>query len=841
MKAVVMAGGEGTRLRPLTALRPKPLAPVMNRPIMEHSILLLKQHGISDIAITLYYLPDAIRDYFDDGSDLGVNFHYAVQETPLGTAGSILLARDFLKDDPFVVMSGDALTDVDLSAAIRFHKENKAEATLILSHVPNPLQFGVVMTDDEGRITRFLEKPSWGEVFSDTVNTGMYIIEPSVLDYMEPGGIYDWSQDIFPRMLAEGKRLFGYVMNEYWCDVGDLNQYREAQYAVLDGKVRVTLDGELRGGVWVGEGAVIDPTAHVIAPSMIGKGARIGRGAEVGPYSVIGSKCIIGEGATVHRSVLWANCYVGARARVTGATVCSKVILDRYCDVQEGVAIGANCTVERESTIRSNVKVWPDKVIEAGSTVTMSLIWGQKWAGALFRDLGVSGIANIEITPELATKLGAAFGAVLKPGSTVLTARDSGRAARMVKRAVIAGLMSVGCDVLDMRSAPIAIMRRALASSGAGGGVYVRLAPEDPSVVLIELLDARGVYLSRAAERKVETIYQREDFGRADPEHVGTLSFHPRMVETYQQDFEKHVDGDAIRSRGFRIVADFSFSRVSSVFASVLGRLGCDVIALNAFVDPRRTPRQAEERDALVNQLSHAVTSMGAEVGVMFESDGERLALVDPLGRLVEGCNLQLLYALMYARTHEQAQIAVPVTAPALVERLVALHGAQVTRTKADVRSLMAACTSDSRGRREAALGIDCRGGVILSEFQAGFDSMFAFGHLLEMLAVSGLKLTELCDGIPPVHMFHSEVRCPAEAKGRVMRELTSEGVAVGHVETLDGIKFVDETGWVLVLPDSSEPCVHVYAEDVSDEAATERAAGYVARITDIAESVKKG
>src|SRR5580700_7370954 len=236
MKAVIMAGGEGTRLRPLTSHRPKPLAPALNLPIMEHIVLLLKQHGITEIVVTLHYLADEIQGYFGDGSEWGVNLIYSVEDTPLGTAGSVKQAEDDLKDDTFLIISGDALTDIDIDKAIAFHREKKSLATIVLSHVHNPLEFGVVITDDEGSIRRFLEKPSWGEVFSDTVNTGMYILEPSIFKTMQADTPYDWSQDIFPRLLQEEQSMYGYVMDEYWTDVGSLQQYRQAQYEMLQGK-----------------------------------------------------------------------------------------------------------------------------------------------------------------------------------------------------------------------------------------------------------------------------------------------------------------------------------------------------------------------------------------------------------------------------------------------------------------------------------------------------------------------------------------------------------------------------------------------------------------------------
>ncbi len=300
MKAVVMAGGEGTRLRPLTSSRPKPLVPILNKPCMQHTIELLKRYGVTDIVVTLYYLADEIEGYFGDGSELGVNLIYTVEDTPLGTAGSVKKAEEYLKDDTFIIVSGDALTDMDVDKALAFHREKESVATLVLQHVDNPLEFGVVITDDNGRIRRFLEKPSWGEVFSDTVNTGMYILEPSIFEYMQPEKNYDWSQDIFPQILKEEKPMFGYVMGEYWTDVGSLQQYRQAQYEMLGGMTKLPIEGAPQGGhIWIGEGTEIDPSAQIVGPVCIGKNCRIKADAHIGPDTVIGDNCLIEEGATL--------------------------------------------------------------------------------------------------------------------------------------------------------------------------------------------------------------------------------------------------------------------------------------------------------------------------------------------------------------------------------------------------------------------------------------------------------------------------------------------------------------------------------------------------------------
>ena len=228
-----MAGGEGTRLRPMTANQPKPLLPVVNRPIMEHVLRLLKRHGFDETVVTVQFLASLIRTYFGDGDELGMHLSYATEETPLGTAGSVKNAEAALKDDAFLVISGDALTDIDLGAVVRAHKDRNALVTVCLKRVPDPLEFGIVITDEEERIERFLEKPTWGQVFSDTVNTGIYVMEPEVFDHVEPGAIVDWSGDVFPALVNAGAPVFGYVADGYWEDVGTHDSYLRAQAGAL--------------------------------------------------------------------------------------------------------------------------------------------------------------------------------------------------------------------------------------------------------------------------------------------------------------------------------------------------------------------------------------------------------------------------------------------------------------------------------------------------------------------------------------------------------------------------------------------------------------------------------
>src|SRR5687767_2106614 len=238
-----MAGGEGTRLRPLTSNQPKPMMPIANRPMMEHIVELLKEHGFEDIVVTVAFLANTIRNYFGDGSEFGVRMVYATEETPLGTAGSVRNAMDELRDERFLVISGDVLTDVDLSAIVRFHEEKGALATIGLKSMENPLEFGIVITDESGRIERFLEKPTWGQVFSDTINTGIYVLEPEIFESIPEGVAVDFSGEVFPQLLEAGEPLYGYVAEGYWEDVGTLEAYVRAHQDVVDRKVEVDVPG----------------------------------------------------------------------------------------------------------------------------------------------------------------------------------------------------------------------------------------------------------------------------------------------------------------------------------------------------------------------------------------------------------------------------------------------------------------------------------------------------------------------------------------------------------------------------------------------------------------------
>lgn len=374
MKAVVMAGGEGSRLRPLTLGRPKPRIPLVNKPVLSHILDLLKKHGITDVVITLHYLANRIEEYYGDGSQIGMNINYSVEEFPLGTAGSVKLAESLL-DETFLVISGDALTDFDLSRIMRFHRENQALVTMTLARVPNPLEYGVIQTDDTGRITHLFEKPGWGDVMSDTVNTGIYILEPKVLRRMEENTVVDFSHDLFKKMIEDQEPIYGYVAEGYWTDIGHLEEYRQASTDILNGKVQLEPVGwHIGGDIWVGGEVEIAPDARLYGPIYLGAGVKLKGGVVVQGPTVIRDNVVVDNLATIERSIIWRNCYIGERVEMRGAIIGLQCSIKADAMIFEGVVLSDNTVIRENAVIQPNVKIWPGKQVEAGAIVTSSLV-----------------------------------------------------------------------------------------------------------------------------------------------------------------------------------------------------------------------------------------------------------------------------------------------------------------------------------------------------------------------------------------------------------------------------------------------------------------------------------
>ncbi len=816
MKAVVMAGGEGTRLRPMTANQPKPLLPVANRPIMEHVLRLLKKHGFEETVVTVQFLAALVRNYFGDGEDVGMSLQYATEEMPLGTAGSVKNAEDALKDDSFLVISGDALTDMDLSEMVRFHKENGALVTVGLTRVPDPLEFGIVIADEDGRIQRFLEKPTWGQVFSDTVNTGVYIMEPEVLAEVSAKESVDWSHDVFPKLLARGAPLFGYVSDRYWEDVGTLESYLKAQADVLARRVDTDIAGfEVSPGVWVAEGADVDPDAVLTGPLCIGDYAKIEAGAHLREYSVIGANVVVKEGAFIHRAVVHNNVFVGQGTTLRGCVVGKNTDVMRLARIEEGAVVGDECVIEPEAYISAGVKVYPFKTIEAGAVVNTSVIWESRGQRTLFGQRGVSGLINVEVTPELCVRLASAYATMLKKGSTVTTSRDVSRAARTLKRAVQSALNASAINVVDLEALPLPVARFETARADYSGGVALRTTPGDTQSIDIVFLDERGAELSQAAQRRLERVFSRQEFRRAFPGEIAELSYPPRVVEWYTHELLRCINLNGVRGAGLKVVADCAGGTVSLVLPTILGRIGVEVHTLNNRLDEVTPTQTVAQQRAGMQRLAEVVSSSKAAFGVRFDPVGERIQLVDEKGALVSDERALLVVLDLVAAERRHGRVALPVTTTRVAEQVCRFHGVQVTWTGTSQDALTTAAAGE-----DVIFAADGRGGFVVPEFGRTVDGIAAFVMLLGLVARTRLTLSQIDARIPQAHLLRRSIPTPWAAKGSVMRTVV-EAAGTLPVDTTDGVRIMEaDRGWVLVLPDPADAVTHLWAEGADADSA---------------------
>lgn len=642
MKAVIMAGGEGSRLRPLTCDRPKPLVPVCNRPVLGYILDLLDLHGFQEVFLTLGYKPEAISRHF--GGHYGrMRLHYVVEESPLGTAGGVAALRSHL-DSTFVVVSGDALTDVDLTALLGFHAANRAVATLAMTRVESPLEYGVIMTDRAGRVRRFLEKPGWGEVFSDTVNTGIYVLEPSVLDGVPAGRTYDFSQHLFPALLHAEAPLYAAVADGYWCDIGDSAAYLQANLDLLQGRLRFRPPGrQVVPGVWVtGE---VPPGLLVDGPALIGEGCRLAPGTRLEAGAVLGPGTVAEGGAVLRRSVTWSGVQIGAGATLVGAVLCDGAMLGADAGAFEGAVIGPECQVGGKATVSPGARLWPGTVVSSGARVEVTLTQSPLWSGRVLRQGGMAGRLGSDLLPENALRIGIAFAAVVGGQGPLVVGADKNGAAEVLKQALIAGTLAAGRRVIDIGATASPVTEFATERLRGAGGIHVRAAGEQARVVFY---DSAGRPVPRDLQRKLEKACATQDFRRATPEGAGCLERFTQAEWLYMEHLAGQVDVDAIREAGLTV--SLAPREPWPVLRCWLEQLQCEAAA----------------------------------------GGGARVALeLDPLegGWRLAGANREAMLALevrlgLRAEAKVDRTVAIPVTAPRGVEELLRRAGRQPVRVR---------------------------------------------------------------------------------------------------------------------------------------------------------------
>ncbi len=762
MKAVIMAGGEGTRLRPLTCDLPKPMARLCGRPVLEYTLDLLKEHGCTEAAITLRYIPSAVTERFADGYP-GLPLCFSEEEQPLGTAGSVRLAVDSqwgTPPDELVVISGDALTDVDLTQALDFHRQHQAAVTLVVKRVEDPREYGLVEYGRDGRVTGFLEKPGWGQADTDTANTGIYILSPEALAAIPAGVACDFAKDLFPRLLQEGEPLYAYETTAYWCDMGDLNTYRSCQQDILEGRVQTRLqpvDGLLLEGQ--------RPAGHyeLLPPVYIGRDVEIGSAARIGPFAVLGDGCRVGNNAKVRGSVLLEGSYVGDGASLTGTVVAHGASIRRGASLFEGAAVGEGAVIGEHAAIGPGVKVWPEKVVEPHVCLREHLRTGQGYASR-FDDGGLCGETGVELTPEFCARLGAAVGS-LSRGEKIAVGCSHDHAAAALKMALTAGILSTGGLVWDFGDCIPPQFDFFVGFSRLHMGVYIQGGAQG-SILLREL---GGLPASRDRERAVETCLATGDFVRTGWDTVQTPTNMTSMRQLYRQELIRMApDGLA----GLRVEIRGSDYEPVQLLSTALSTAGC---------------------------------AIDGGLRMHLGAGGRRLSLFDPEVGYIWPERVLALNCLISLECGED--LALPDEAPLAIDDMASHYGRAVHRY---LSCPVEGC--DAEARRLAAGQPWVRDGLMMAV------------RLLSRMKQTAVPLRELLSRLPDFGVARRTVPCD-ENPGRLLRTfLEQSGQLPSHTTSFpgEGVRIRLRGGSGLVRPSKAGKMLTLITEAASGEFAEE-------------------
>ncbi len=560
MKAVILAGGEGSRLRPLTLGRPKPMTPLFGKPVLGHILDLLRRHGIREAAVTLGYLPAAVTDFFGDGSQLGMKLTYFVEKEPLGTAGGVKKCMDYLGEEDFLVLSGDGVCDLDLGQFMALHQSRRSAASLALARRQEPLEYGLVRTDSSGRVLGFVEKPGWGEVDTELVNTGVYLLSHRAMELVPDDGEYDFGKELFPRLLERGEALYGWEIPGYWQDMGDCGAYLDCAADALAGKVALDLEE--------GQGPIPEGV-EIRKPCWIGRRTFLARGCTVGPYAVIGEGSTVETGAVVERSVL-LGASVGEGAEVTGAILCQNAAVHSRAMVGPGAVLGEGATVGAEAIVAPGVKLWPGRRVAEGGKATASQVTAGQPASLRFSAGGaLQGTVGEELTPETMVALGSLLG---EKGQVAL-GWAGGAAAGMLGRALGCGVAAAGGQAL-VSDAPCP-------SAAAWLGRYYRLpvslfVQQDGDIAQVRLFGGDGLSIDRPWQRKLEGALLRGESSRVPAGRVGRLETVAGVRSGYGEDAARRCRLSQLPLHPIEVWVERG-EGANAMLASALVALGCKV------------------------------------------------------------------------------------------------------------------------------------------------------------------------------------------------------------------------------------------------------------------------
>ncbi len=658
MKAIIMAGGEGNRLRPLTCTVPKPMARLCGRPIIEYILDSLIDAGIEEAIMTLGYLPDVVENHFADGYR-GMKLSFVREDEPLGTAGGVKNAAGDIRE-PFLVISGDALCDFDLDKIMLYHSASKAAVTIVATQVNDPREYGIITVDKTNRVTGFVEKPGWSQAVSGLVNTGVYVVNPECLPLIKDNVPFDFAKDLFKLMLKKDMPIFCYITDGYWCDIGNLEAYMKCQRDILDGRLKRQKLTDDKG--FFVEKNIKNSGFTLVPPVYIGKGAEIENGAVIGPYTVVDDGCYVGRDAHIRYSVTLENSDVCAQCAMTGALLCSGAALKRGGAMFEGSAAGSGAIIGADCRINSGILIWPGKVIGERTVVSSNVKYGTSAHTLLEGGEGAN-----DLTVDMCTRLGCALGST-HSGKKTGIGHDGEKRSKAVSLAVSAGLMSAGANIWDFSECFESQLNFFVDFCGLGAGVFIGGGDSTH----IKICGEGGLSIPRYFERDIEQRLAKCEFHTAGEDEMRESSDMSAMKMLYRRELSKQAPYGL---KGLRVRAQSENALISDLLDDMLKKLG------------------AVSSDDLVITVSPDGTKVSALVSGDEAVEYEKMLAVCCLNEIKKGND-----------------IAVPYDAPMFLDSLAESYSRKVLRYLTNPGD-----TADSVARRYAAKQLFVRDGLFLA------------------------------------------------------------------------------------------------------------------------------
>lgn len=775
MQAVLNFSGEGTRLRPLTCDKAAALLPLGDSTVAGKMIEHLKLHGVDDVVIITGYMAEKIKEYLTDGTDWGVKITYV---SVVNGDGALKVHSDILSRE-FLYFSNPVYTDINLTKKIKQHRDKNAYVSLLAG---GSASSGIVC-DRDGRVTRIEEKRMWSTLGRS--GGGIYILNRDIIRFIPEETRVELTENVMPQLVRVGKSIYALASRGVVEAVVDFASYMRANVACLD-----ALKKTCAKGILVEEGAKIEKGALLEGPCYIGKNAHIHKGAKIGAFSYVGQGAVAGSGVSVKRSIIGEGCRLGKNCALRGCVLDEYVQLGCDVNIYEQAVVGANTKIGDMCAVKSFVRIWPEKNVEKGTTVSENIMWGQKKRARLFENGVIEGIVNVDITPRFCTLLGECAGAAMDMGEIGIST-DGSPVSAMLRDGIVAGLIGVGAAVKDFGEQPLPITRRGVSFYMLQGAICINVYDKDgEDRAEITVVGKNGLDIDAELRRRMEDFFEKGDFMYPEAKNIKECEYHFE----YKLYYLKSLVGYSKKRGSKKILLSCPAPWGRRLIASAMSDFECAVSMYSPAVNEIWEQGHA---------FKEAVKKGGFDFGFVLDKKCEKLNVVLP-DRIIDEDTYEALCSLVVMKKHKAGTIYVPVTATSAIDRSAKKYGWHVVRTKTTPAEIMRHMSGEEKS--------------LLEQFIFRFDAVGAVIKLIDYIIGADTSLEALLEETGAVSMAKTIVEVPEAADSPLARLGRIEGAS----EQAEGVKITLDKGWVVVVPDIQPDTYRVVSEGVTAEFARE-------------------